>query len=162
MTHPIRAAADAAMAGFPGAFLRRDRGAGLYVTDAPKTGQGSACERALERAGFYTRCAGALLYIMPGDSLISGFIEWAAHICAGDPLLEDFARFNARESCADEQALFMEGLKLLETRGADDDKTALYERRVRQMAARCLRTGQFGGRLRACAAILKILLTELH
>jgi len=154
MTHPIRAAADEAIAGFPGAFLRRDRGAGLYVTDASKAG------RALERAGFNARCTGALIYVMPGDSLANGFIEWAAHVCAGDPLFEDFARFSARESCADERALFAEGLKLLETHKAGGEKTALYERRVRQMAARCLRDGQFGGRLRACAAILKILLTD--
>jgi len=152
------------MAGFTGAFLRRDRGAELYVTDAPKTGQGDACERALERAGFCVNRAGALICVMPGDSLIGGFIEWAAPACAGDPLFEDFARFSARESCADERALFAEGLKLLETHGAGGEnntlgKTALYERRVRQMAARCLRAGQFGGRLRACAAIIKMLLT---
>jgi hypothetical protein len=159
MTHPIRAAADEAMAGFPGAFLRRSRSAQLYVTDAHRTGRGVACERALERAGFCARRAGALIYITPEDSLTGGFIEWAAQACAGDPLFEDFARFSARESCEEERALFSEGLKLLEAQRINSEKIASYERGVRRMAARCLRDRRFGGRLRACAAIHKILLT---
>jgi hypothetical protein len=157
MTHPIRAAADEVMAGFPDTFLKRDRGARLYVTDAPKTGRGAECERALERAGFCARRIGALIYVMPGDSLTDSFTEWAEPACAGDPLFEDFARFNASESCEDERGLFAEGLKLLETQGVDNDKIMIYERRVRQMAARCLRDRQYGGRLRACAAIHRIL-----
>lgn len=125
-----------------GAFLRRDRGAALYVTDAPRRG-GTADWRS---AGFLCREAGGLLRLTPDD-------RWLRRLEAlypepPDPLCAALKRFSGPVD-PEVLRLFARGVKPLDG-GADDP---LYDRALRRRAALCLRTHDPGGGLYACALL---------
>ena len=148
--NPIRAKAVEWAQKTPGAFLRCDRGAFLYVTNAPILGTVGVPE------GFIGEVSGELLFLMPADRWIEPFVQWVKPMCADDPLFHDFMRFERRAVDAASCALWLEGLKALEL-GLSHPARENYERRVRQCAAVTLRTGEGGGVLIACAACLALM-----
>ena len=141
----LRAAARGALPG--GALLRRDRGEGLFVTDAPRRYPDSGWEAALARAGFEARVGDrGLASLRPGA-------PWLEALAAAFPDPPDFLsaalkRFDGPPEEAG-LALFALGAKALEGGFGRAD----YEKRLRQQAAVCLRAGGGGG-LYACALLL--------
>ena len=121
-----------------GAFLRRDRGDALYVTDAPRRGFTG------EVPGMRAAVSGGLMRLYPKEEALGE--------CPFPP--DDLARALERFRClpATDAAVFLftEGLKILE----DPDGTGYlaYDKKVRQAAAVALRTNGGGG-LYACALV---------
>lgn len=142
--HPLRARAEGALSGCGRAFLRCDRGEGLYVTNAPLDEQ-RLC--ALAQAGFRAERQGALWRLFPQEGLLTAAEEWLS----GE---EEPLRLPAlREIEPADWALFCEGVKRLEL-PFDAPALQRYERRVRQRAAECMRTGRGGGLLTLCSRML--------
>ncbi len=136
-----RALRDAARAPLPeGAFLRRDRGDALYVTDAPLRG------RAVDwaAAGFICRETAGLARLTPA----AAWLQRLEARCPEppDPLCRAFRRFSG-EPDADALRLFARAMKQLD--GGERDPR--YSRDLRQRAAVCLREHTPGGGLYACA-----------
>lgn len=123
-----------------GAFLRRDRGDALYVTDAPR--RSAAVD--WSAAGFVCREAGGLAYLTP-DAVWLQRLE-ALYPDPPDALCQSFRRFTGPPD-AEALRLFARGMKALEA-GAHDPG---YARELRQHAAVCLREHLPGGGLYACA-----------
>ena len=117
------------------AFLRRDRGDALFISNAP------AFEEEIPAIpGFILKKEGTLLHILPDSA-------WMLELEKNDPpdqLSETLLRFRGME--ADEGALnlFAGGLKLLDG-GAAPHEAAAFDRSVRQRAAAALRGGHPGG-----------------
>ncbi len=152
----LRAAARAALP--EGAFLKRAREDGLFVTDAPRRCPGGDWHTALSDAGFTVAESDGLARLSPAPA-------WLIRLEAGHPQPPDafcagFLRFAGRTPEAESLALFALGARALD--GSDD--RARFERRLRQRAAVCLRLNQIpstvrGGGLYACA-LLKTLIEE--
>lgn len=123
-----------------GAFLRRDRGEALFVTDAPRRGGGIDWTA----AGFLCREENSLAHLTPDgcwlDQLEAQFPE------PPDALCEGFKRFSGAAT-TESLLLFARAMKRLDG-GAPDPG---YNRALRQRAAVCLRRGEGGGGLYACA-----------
>lgn len=121
------------------AFLRRDRGEALFVTDAPRHGWTG------EVPGFCMTESGGLarLYIK----------EETMRECAfsSDKMAQSLVRFQDAPADREVIALFAEGIKILEA--PSEKGYLLYDKKVRQAAAVALRTGNGGG-LYACALVL--------
>ena len=133
---------NAARAALPkGAFLRRDRGEALFVTDAPRRG-GCPDWGAL---GFECEVSAGLAHLTPGK-------VWVIELEALYPEPPDFLCQTLRrggEIDGEALSLFSMGLKRLD--GAARDRE--YDKRLRQMAAVRLREhGSMGG-LYACGII---------
>ena len=145
MAAPWRERAEAIICGaWPRAFLRCDRGGGLYVTNAPLT---SAQLHDLERAGFRAEPMGRLWRLFPGEAIIREVEAWLSQ--EGDPLRLPALSGVLEADCA----LLCEGLKRLEL-PADEAALARYEKRLRQRAAECMRIHQGGGLLSLCGRLL--------
>lgn len=149
----LRAAARAALP--EGAFLRRDRGEALFVTDAPRLRPEAACAQALRGAGFFCERRDRLLCLSPGP-------EWLVRLEADHPDPPDaFSRslFRFAGLAPEEESLclFALGARILDG-DADDGR---FERRLRQRTATCLRlntpTNPCGGGLYACALLRHII-----
>ena len=146
-----QAAADALP---EGAFLRRDRGEALYVTNAPFIRPGMDWAALLAEAGF--RCTGGdgLLRLWPDE----GWLIRLEAACPDPPddLCRSLLRFRGRSADGDSLRLFTMGLRLLD--GGEDG--AAFDRRLRRRAAECLRLNALnpnepprGGGLYACALL---------
>ena len=147
----MRAALTALLPG--GAFLRRDRGPGLYVTDTPRLDPDGPWRAAAEAAGFRVEAARGLASLFPGE-------VWMDHLAARFPsppnaLCASMARFQSLPVDEASLRLFARGLKALESGDGGD----MYEKSLRQRAAVCLRS-EGGGGLYACALILYLLKGE--
>ncbi|MEA5065008.1 MAG: hypothetical protein VB065_03080, partial [Eubacteriales bacterium] len=102
---------------------------------------------ALEAAGFRTTPRGALLAISPGRAMIEALER--QYPPPDDALYRQLGRLRGRPVSDAELALLASALKRLEIGGrADPD----FERKLRQTAAACLRTGN-GGALALCRSI---------
>ena len=123
----------------PGAFLRRDRGDALYVTDAPRRG----ADADWGGAGFLCRTEDGLAYLTPGPRWLSQ-LE-ARYPEPPDPLCASFVRFTG-EPDAEVLRLFARAVKQLDG-GVDPH----FNRQLRQCAAARLREHRSGGGLYACA-----------
>ncbi len=119
------------------AFLRRDRGSGLYVTNAPAKGWAG------EIPGFSVEVSGAIAHI----SVLPETMETCGY--EPDRLALELERFRG----ASEEALeiFTECVKCIEA--PDDVQWMKCDRRVRQAAAKALRCGGGEG-LYYCALAL--------
>ncbi|MGI6239931.1 MAG: hypothetical protein ACOYI5_09945 [Christensenellales bacterium] len=120
------------MASLPaGAFLRRDRGGALYVTDAPRFGAWRAPD------GFHARIEGQIAKLYPEPALFTD--------CAFEPdaLSEELARFRGAPADDAMLALLISGVKLLEA--PDAAGLIAYDRRIRQAAAVAMRAGGGAG-----------------
>ena len=129
------------------AFLRRDRGDGLFISNAPvftpETGG---------IGGFDVERIGQLIRIRP-DTIWVNRAE--AEIDAPE---DDFARsmlrFRGREPDSESMALFCRGIKLLDAgEGALPGEIETYDRDVRRLAARALRGENTGGGLYALSLL---------
>lgn len=127
------------------AFLRRDRGDALFVTNAPAFSDASALTERLCRAGWRVQTRGGLLAISPGADMADQFER--ARPEPPDFLTRSLKRLRGLPVCGEALAVFAEGLRRAEHGGAED-----YDRRVRQLAALCLRRSCGGAY--ACAVIL--------
>ena len=125
-----------------GAFLRRDRGEGLFVTDAPARDPGGGWRDKLVEAGFLVEVTGGLARLTPGAKWLAAlearFPRPPSPFCAtlfrfaGLPPEEESAGLPPEEESL---ALFALGVKARE----DPEAAARFDRRLRQRAAECLR-----------------------
>ena len=124
------------------AFLRRARGDATFITNAPMF-----AELSLESHGFLCSHQGTLLTLSPGAQFITEFE--LNHPSPPDFLCRTLLRFRGQTPCEDAITLFAVGVRLLEH--ADANEARLYDRRVRNLAAVCLRKN-LGGAY-ACALL---------
>ena len=129
----------------PRAFLKRDRGGALFITNAP------ALDPALrEIPGFLIERRGALWALVPDES-------WARRVERRAPeeldeLSRQLSRFRGRTPGRENLRLFAQGAKLLDAAAVSRAQWAAYDRAVRNRAAVALRGGD-GGALFACALL---------
>lgn len=127
-----------------GAFLRRDRGDALYVTDAPRRG----AEIDWGAAGFLCREEGGLACLTPGPA-------WLERLAARYPEPPDFLCASLRRVDGDPDEatlrLFARIMKALDGGPVDPN----CEKALRQRAAVCLREKRGGG-LYACGVALRV------
>ena len=142
----LRAAARAALPS--GAFLRRDRGEALYVTDAPRRQSPEAWLDAVRAAGFECRIEGGLACLTPGA-------VWLQRLEAAYPEPPDAfcAAFRRFEGPPDAEALRLFAMAMKPLDGGAPDP--MYEKKLRQRAAVALRRHETGGGLYACALALR-------
>ena len=129
-----------------GASLRRARGDWLVVSDAPRRSSADLLSP-LAGADFLCEMRENALLIRPGPAQIVRFeLE---HPEPADFLSGSLLRLCGRPPCGEAVALFAAGVRLLEC--ADVHERRVYDRRVRQLAAVCLRSSSGGAY--ACALI---------
>ena len=143
--NPIRRAAEERLKDIRGAFLRCDRGNGLYVTNVLVR---SDEEIDWKACGFDAQIRGKMTYLVPDGSWAEAFESWARERC-DNPYLMRSVRNAVFSTESEDMDLWMRGIKCLEMRG----NAAEYEKSVRQRAAVCLRTKRGGGTLTLCALI---------
>ena len=131
------------------AFLRRDRGEALYVTDAPR--RSPAID--WSAAGLICRETDGLAHLTP-DAPWLHRLE-ALYPDPPDALCATFRRFTGAPD-ADALRLFARGMKALDA-GKPDPQ---FSRALRQRAAVCLREHLPGGGLYACALALYLMEKE--
>ena len=124
------------------AFLRRARGDAAFITNAPMF-----AEIPLESHGFLCEYQGTLMTISPGAQFITEFEM--NHPDPPDFFCQTLLRFRGQSPCAEAVKLFAVGVRLLEH--ADKNESRLYDHRVRNLAAVCLREN-LGGAY-ACALL---------
>ena len=119
------------------AFLRRDRGDALFISNAP------AFEPEIpDIPGFILERAGGLMRILPDESWLAAAEEKAPP----DQLSASLIRFRGMEPGAEGLQLFARGMKLLDMGGAaPENEIDAYDRALRQRAALALRGGCGGG-----------------
>lgn len=132
----------------PKAFLKRDRGEGLLVTNAP------VFDPNLHSIpGFILEKQGSLLRILPDES-------WIVKLEQQFPEPPDFfskSIFRFKDELPDQENLLLcvQGLKMLDT-GYEPTQAEItvYDRALRQRCAEALRDGACAGGLYAAALIL--------
>ena len=127
----LRAAARAALP--EGAFLRRDRGDALFVTDAPRIGPRADWSLALAEAGFLCAGTDGLLRLWPD----AGWLTRLEQACPDPPddLCRSLLRFRGLSPDGAGLKLFALGLRCLD----GGEGAARFDRLLRQRAAQCLR-----------------------
>lgn len=125
------------------AFLKRDRGDFLWVTNAP------AFDGEFHQIpGFITTRRGGLLCLLPDES----WVRFCEDQLPRDFLSKAFARFCGQDMDLAALKCFADGIKLLEG-GASMDEARIYEQKLRQRAALALRGACPSGALYACALL---------
>ena len=152
LARTLRTAAAAALP--EGAFLRRDRGDALFVTDAPRFSAETDWAARLFEAGFYCTDNGGLLRLWPAEIWLTR-LE-AACPDPPDALSQALLRFRGHSADGESLKLFALGLRCLD----GGDGAARFDRQLRQRAAACLRLNAMnpsepnrGGGLYACALL---------
>lgn len=131
-----------------GAFLRRDRGDGLLITNAPAIGAfpDSIPDFLSERCGNLARILPDVHWI---DRLESVYTEPPNYFC------KTLLRFRGQSANRENLMLFAQGLKLQDAgSSAAPSEYRAYERALRQRCAAALRGGAYSGGLYACALLL--------
>jgi hypothetical protein len=148
----LRAAASGALPA--GAFLRRDRGDALFVTNAPRIEARADWSIPLAGAGFLCAGGDGLLQLWPDGS-------WLIRLEAAcpdppDDLCRSLLRFRGRSPDDESLRLFALGLRCLD----GGEGAARFDRLLRRRAAACLRINAMnpdghprGGGLYACALL---------
>ena len=135
------------------AFLKRDRGDGVFVSNAPVFTPDS-----VKIPRFRTEQTGMLVRIYP-DSYWAGQLE-AMCVPAESDLCHSLERFRGIEPSAEAMALFCTGCKLLDAgKSALPTEIEAFGRNVRQLAAVVLRGGTNGGGLYALSLLDAMLKT---
>jgi hypothetical protein len=136
----------------PRAFLKRDRGDALFITNALRIDPDCGCTVGLSEKGFITDEDSGLVRILPGkDTLLELERQYPE---APDHLSKTLTRFSGMAPEHENLVLFAQGLRIL-----DGDPAGDYEIRLRKRAAVCLRN-HTGGGLYACALINHIIQKE--
>ena len=130
------------------AFLHRARGGATFITDAPRHTTDPPLPR-FEAAGFRCILQGSCLLLSPGPALLTGFE--LNHPEPPDFLCASLLRFRGQPPCEESLALFAIGVRQLES--GDAREREQYARRVRSLAAVCLRK-DLGGAY-ACALLIQ-------
>lgn len=112
------------------AFLRRARGDAAFISNAPQWS-----ETDLETHGLQCTQQNGLLLISPSAPFIAGFE--LNHPDPPDFFCQSLRRLCGRPPCEEAVKLFAVGVRLLEH--ADENEIRLYDIRVRNLAAVCLR-----------------------
>lgn len=130
----------------PQAFLRRDRGDALFITNAP------AFDPAIPAIpGFILIPAGKLLQVLPDKSRLAEIERQEAP----DHLASNLLRFRGLEADMENLSLCAQGLKLIDMgRSAAAAEIGAFDRALRNRAALALRGAASGGGLYAAAIIL--------
>lgn len=150
---PLRAMRAAARAALPPrAFLKRDRGSALFITNAP------VFDPALSTVpGFRAERQGALLRLTPDESWIQRLERRRTD--PPDHLSLSLMRFRGRDVPPENLMLFVQGAKLADAgSAATPAEAAAYSRALRQRAAAALRLGSGGGLY--AAAILNAMIEK--
>lgn len=152
LSNLLRVAATAVLP--EGAFLRRDRGDALFVTNAPRIDPGRDWAAALSEAGFTCVGGDGLLRLCPAEGWLTR-LE-AARPDPPDDLCRSLLRFWGRSPDGESLRLFALGLRCLD----GGEGAARFDRQLRQRAAVCLRLNALnpdepprGGGLYACALL---------
>jgi hypothetical protein len=152
LARTLRTAAAAALP--EGAFLRRDRGDALFVTDAPRFSAETDWAARLFEAGFFCTDNGGLLRLWPAEIWLTR-LE-AACPDPPDALSQALLRFRGHSADGESLKLFALGLRCLD----GGDGAIRFGRQLRQRAAACLRLNAMnpsepnrGGGLYACALL---------
>lgn len=130
------------------AFLRRDRGEGLFITNAPAFDP-SLCQI----PGFILEIQGTLMRIFPDEEYIRRMEQ--TQFAPPDHLSASLARFRGERADRANLLLFVQAAKLL-----DDDYTApeseidACDRALRNRCAQALRGAACGGGLYATALLM--------
>ena len=140
----LRKAARSALP--PGAFLRRDRGDALFITDAPRHRPQQDWEQVLSGAGFDCALNHGLLQLYPSACWLEALS--ARFPAPPDVFCASALRFAARPIEPESLRLFALGVRILD----GESGAEAYDRRLRNRMAVCLRSGGGGG-LYACALI---------
>lgn len=135
------------------AFLRRDRGGALFITNAPRFADVSALTEQLQMRGFICAHVNGFLHISPGPELI---VQFELNHNPPDFFCETLLRFRGQAPSDAALRLFARGVQLLEN--ADPGQLTEYLRQTRQLAALSLRKRQGGAY--ACVLIAHILETK--
>lgn len=135
------------------AFLRRDRGGALFITNAPRFADAEALTDHLQMCGFICTSDNGFLHISPGPKLLT---EFEHRHDPPDFFCRTLLRFRGLAPSEDALELFARGVQLLEN--ADPGHTNEYLRQTRHLAALSLRNPQGGAY--ACALIAHALETE--
>ena len=136
----------------PRAFLKRDRGDALFITNALRIDPDCGIVSRLSEKGFIVTEDNGLVRILPGRDMLLGSEKRYPE--APDHLSGTLMRFSGTEPEQENLVLFAQGLRIL-----DGDPAADYEQRLRKRAAVCLRN-HTGGGLYACAVINHIIQKE--
>ncbi len=131
LTDLLRAAATAALP--PGAFLRRDRGDALFITNAPRIDPRTDRAALLREAGFTCVGSGGLLRLWPAGIWLTR-LE-AATPDPPDDLCRSLIRFRGISPDGASLKLFALGLRCLD----GGEGATRFDRLLRQRAAQCLR-----------------------
>ena len=152
LARTLRTAAAAALP--EEAFLRRDRGDALFVTDAPRFSARMDWAGLLSEAGFHCAGSGGLLRLWPAGIWLSR-LE-ASRPDPPDDLCQSLFRFRGRSPDCESLKLYALGMRCLD----GGDGAASFDRQLRQRAAACLRLNAMnpeeptrGGGLYACALL---------
>lgn len=121
----------------PRAFLRRDRGDALFVSNAPVF-----APETRDLPGFLAERRGALLYLLPEPGWV---LRWERRFREPpDDLSAGLARFKGVTPDRENLTLFARAAKLLDGHPSPEEIAAL-DRTLRQRAAVALRGGCGGG-----------------
>lgn len=126
------------------AFLRRDRGDALFISNAPRLFPEKNWIERFSDAGFEGSEKNSMLRLRPSEK----WLKELEKMNAPDPLSESFSGFSGLPIDPESIALFALGARILD----GDNTIPGYEKRLRQRAAVCLRSGGGGG-LYACAIL---------
>lgn len=132
------------------AFLRRARGEGLFVTDAPRHTE-EDLRPLLTALHFVCEEKNGCLTLLPDASVLTDFERLYSD--PPDFFCRTLLRFRGEPPSVEALRLFAVGVRLLEA--STENERRLYVRRVRSLAAVSLRTGQGGAY--ACALIAHVL-----
>jgi len=152
LARSLRTAAAAALP--EGAFLRRDRGDALFVTDAPRISNRMDWAAVLFEAGFYCAESSGLLRLWPAEIWLTR-LE-AACPDPPDALCQGLLRFRGHRPDSESLKLFALGVRCMD----GGNGATRFDRQLRQRAAACLRLNAMnpseptcGGGLYACALL---------
>lgn len=127
------------------AFLRRARGDATFITNAARW---TDAVPDFEASGFRSIEQNGLLLLSPGAAFLTAFERESR---PSGFLSRSLVRFRGMPPCEEALNTFAVGIRLLES--ADDNERNLFDRRVRNLAAVCLRKN-LGGAY-ACALLLE-------
>ena len=122
-----------------GAFLKRDRGNGLFVTDAPRRCPRMNWSALLAEADFYCTGTDGLLRLWPGEIWLTR-LE-AAWPEPPDDLCRSLLRYRGRSPDGESLRLFAMGLRCLD----GEPEAERFDRTLRQRTAVCLRLERNAG-----------------
>lgn len=148
--HPLREAAERAVSGAKGAFLRASRERALYVSDAPRRDESAvdAVLVALQREKLAVDQQNGLLFITPCADWVERLDRWIVPRVWADEQIRLLGRLSTQEASKEVFLLWLEAVRLIDGRGGAAEYEML-DKKLRQAAAVCLRARSGGAYLAA-------------